>query len=127
MRPYLSGNPSPWFTVISSSKAYVNDVRKTGFSGDVLFGAETVCFSTNEMSETEDICLRDEIWSDKYVAPYSRSSDSYYCFRKSIKSGLSACMKSGIWLPRIFEILTFLSNICYLVYFLLLMKLDGGL
>ena len=35
-------------------------------------------------------------------------------------------MKSGIWLPRIFAIFTFLSGISYLVYFLLLIKLDGG-
>ena len=74
--PYESGNPVVWFTLIISSYAYKKEDIKTGDSGVALFGALTVCFSTKEISATVDIFLRDEIWSAKYVVPYSRSSDS---------------------------------------------------
>ena len=63
--PYVSGNPSPLSTVISSSNAYVNYFRRGGFSGMELFGAGTVCFSTREMSATVEIFFNNEVWSLK--------------------------------------------------------------
>ena len=62
--PYFSGNPVVWFTLITPSYAYIKDVKVTGDSGFKLFGAGTVCFSTNDISEIVDMFLRDEIWSD---------------------------------------------------------------
>ena len=59
--PYVSGNPSPLSTVISSSNAYVNDFRRGGFYGMALFGAGTVWFSTKEMSATVEIFFNEEI------------------------------------------------------------------
>ena len=50
-RPYVSGNPVVWFTLITSSNAYVKDDKITGDSGIVLFGAGTVCLSLIHISE----------------------------------------------------------------------------
>ena len=58
-RPYVSGNPVVWFTLITSSNAYVKDDKITGDSGVVLFGALTVCFSTKEISATVEIFFND--------------------------------------------------------------------
>ena len=42
-----------------SSNAYVNDDKRTGDSGLVLFGVGIVCFSTKEMSDTVEIFFND--------------------------------------------------------------------
>ena len=65
-------------TVTNDAPNIVQEVYKTvtGDSGAIPFGTLTVCFSTKEISATVGIFLRDEIWSAKYVDPYSRSSDS---------------------------------------------------
>ena len=64
-RPYVSGNPVVWLTLITSSNAYVKDAKTTGDSGVVLFGAGTVCFSTKEILATVEIFFNDEILSAK--------------------------------------------------------------
>ena len=74
--PYFSGNPSVVLTLIISSYAKISFVKVIGDIGLVEFGNVTVWFSTREMFDKVDISLKDGKFSDRYVDPYSRSSDS---------------------------------------------------